>query len=65
METGQNRLFDWLRTHGYLIAMGKRYNHRPNERWSWDHGVRETVITLTMVQDTLTPLITARTAVFC
>lgn len=46
IKTGQNRLFDWLRTHGYLIAMGKRYNS-PTQR-AMELGimeVRETVIT--------------------
>ncbi|MCG0635060.1 oxidoreductase [Lactiplantibacillus plantarum] len=62
IKTGQNRLFDWLRTHGYLIAMGKRYNS-PTQR-AMELGimeVRETVITTNHGSKTrFTPLITGK-----
>lgn len=62
IKTGQNRLFDWLRTHGYLIAMGKRYNS-PTQR-AMELGimeVRETVITTNHGSRTrFTPLITGK-----
>ncbi|MGJ3873512.1 phage antirepressor KilAC domain-containing protein [Lactiplantibacillus plantarum] len=62
IKTGQNRLFDWLRTHGYLIAMGKRYNS-PTQR-AMELGimeVRETVITTNHGSKTrFTPLVTGK-----
>ncbi|MCT3293250.1 phage antirepressor KilAC domain-containing protein [Lactiplantibacillus pentosus] len=62
IKTGQNRLFDWLRTHGYLIAMGKCYNS-PTQR-AMELGimeVRETVITTNHGSKTrFTPLITGK-----
>ncbi|BDZ31257.1 phage antirepressor KilAC domain-containing protein [Lactiplantibacillus brownii] len=62
IKTGQNRLFDWLRTHGYLIAMGKRYNS-PTQR-AMELGimeVRETVITTNHGSKTrFTPPITGK-----
>ncbi|WP_248000280.1 phage antirepressor KilAC domain-containing protein [Lactiplantibacillus plantarum] len=62
IKTGQNRLFDWLRTHGYLIVMGKRYNS-PTQR-AMELGimeVRETVITTNHGSKTrFTPLITGK-----
>ncbi|MDV3526106.1 phage antirepressor KilAC domain-containing protein [Lactiplantibacillus plantarum] len=62
VKIGQNRLFDWLRTHGYLIATGRRHNS-PTQR-AMEQGimeVRETVITTNHGSKTrFTPLITGK-----
>lgn len=62
VKIGQNRLFDWLRTHGYLIATGRSHNS-PTQR-AMEQGimeVRETVITTNHGSKTrFTPLITGK-----
>lgn len=62
IDTGQNRLFQWLRNHGYLIKQGSRYN-APTQ-YSMDLGimeVRETVVTTNHgSKPHFTPLITGK-----
>lgn len=62
VDTGQNRLFQWLRERGYLIRHGRRYN-APTQ-YSMELGimeVRETVVTTNHgSKPHFTPLITGK-----
>ncbi|VDG33354.1 bacteriophage antirepressor [Lactobacillus plantarum 16] [Lactiplantibacillus mudanjiangensis] len=62
VKIGQNRLFEWLRTHGYLIALGNRYNSPTQRAMELSiMEVRATVVTTNHgVKTRYTPLITGK-----
>jgi len=66
IEIGQNRLFEWLRDHGYLCSKGQYYN-RPTQK-SMELGLFEvierTVSTPTKELTTFTTMITGKGQVY-
>ncbi|VDG23705.1 phage antirepressor KilAC domain-containing protein [Lactiplantibacillus mudanjiangensis] len=62
IEIGQNRLFDWLRTNGYLISDGTRHNVPTQKSMELKiMEVRESVVTTNHGSKTrFTPLITGK-----